>query len=189
MLHSLRIRNYRALKDAQIAALPPLVVLVGANASGKSTVLDAIDFVAHVVREGLDSALSSRGGYENIASRRSRRARGAIEFELVYGLRAKTDDVSHSHWRYRLAFAAAGDAIDADVYVRHETLEGGYAPDGPFTLIFERSRDRQDANESYGIPDGFIRDYLPFRSRKELTDTVPRPNHSCAFLGTSACAN
>ncbi len=41
MITSLRIKNYRCLRDVTVA-LSPLTVLVGANASGKSALLAAL---------------------------------------------------------------------------------------------------------------------------------------------------
>jgi len=42
LLHNLDIQSLRGIRDGSFAELTPLVVLVGPNSSGKSTVLDAI---------------------------------------------------------------------------------------------------------------------------------------------------
>ena len=44
MLKKLTIRNFKAIHDMTIA-FSPLTVLIGENAAGKSTVLQAIDFL------------------------------------------------------------------------------------------------------------------------------------------------
>ena len=51
--------NYRCLQYVQ-RPLQPFHVLVGPNASGKTTFLDVIGFLQDVVSEGLDVALSER---------------------------------------------------------------------------------------------------------------------------------
>ena len=52
--------NYRCLRYVS-RPLAPFHVLVGPNASGKTTFLDVIGFLSGVVSEGLDAALSDRG--------------------------------------------------------------------------------------------------------------------------------
>ena len=51
--------NYRCLRYVQ-RPLNPFHVLVGPNASGKTTFLDVIGFLSDLVSEGLDAALSAR---------------------------------------------------------------------------------------------------------------------------------
>ena len=51
--------NYRCLQYAQVS-LKPFHVLVGPNASGKTTFLDVVGFLKDVVSEGPDQALLSR---------------------------------------------------------------------------------------------------------------------------------
>ena len=58
----LRIRNYRALRDVEFRDLTPLTVLIGANGSGKSTVLDALNFWAECVRGREEEAWKTRNG-------------------------------------------------------------------------------------------------------------------------------
>jgi predicted ATPase len=71
MLVSLRLRNFKSFADAQ-APFGPLTLLVGANASGKSNVLDALRLLKVLGAEGLplDLALqgvrSSRGEWTGI---------------------------------------------------------------------------------------------------------------------------
>ena len=44
MISSISVENYRSLKKTKLS-LGPLTVLIGANGSGKSNILDAICFV------------------------------------------------------------------------------------------------------------------------------------------------
>lgn len=142
MLHAFSASNYKSLKDVHLDNLPPLMVLVGPNASGKSNFLDALDFVGAVFRDGLDSALAERGGFENVASRRQRRARGAVEFTLIYQDRSRQHlrkSEPPKFWRYRLAFRATGQTIDSDIEISAEQLDCADAQSGPYTLVFSRS--------------------------------------------------
>src|SRR5205814_415292 len=77
----LKISNYKSLRSVEFAP-PPLSVVVGANAAGKSNLADCFDFIADVYRHGLETAVQRKGGYENIAFRRQRRSRQPIEIRL-----------------------------------------------------------------------------------------------------------
>src|SRR5687767_6301509 len=76
------IQNYKSLKKVSIS-LDKFSVFVGANASGKTNLSEALDFVGEVYRLGLESAVARKGGYENIAFRRGRRARAPIKFRIT----------------------------------------------------------------------------------------------------------
>ncbi|MGE3961011.1 MAG: AAA family ATPase [Dehalococcoidia bacterium] len=178
MLRSITIRNYRALKAVTLSELPQLMVIVGPNASGKSTFLDALDFLGHVVREGLDAAISSRGGYERIASRRARRARGPIEFEVEYSTdapeRVGRRQRRRLYWRYTLAFGAARDVIDADVHILREKLERSTRSGDPYETLFDRTRDRETGADSVRvIEDESFQVFLPFPDGSDITEFVP----------------
>ena len=64
-------QNFRSIEFAEIE-LSPLTVLVGPNASGKSNLLDVLRFIADAVRDGLDEAITDRGGINSIGRRSSR---------------------------------------------------------------------------------------------------------------------
>ena len=59
MITLIEALNYRCLRYVQ-RPLEPFHVLVGPNASGKTTFLDVIGFLRDLVSEGLDVALSER---------------------------------------------------------------------------------------------------------------------------------
>src|SRR5574341_313491 len=56
MLKRMRSRNWRSLRDVEIDDLTPITVFIGANSSGKSNILDAMDFTRRILRN--DSPLS-----------------------------------------------------------------------------------------------------------------------------------
>lgn len=59
MIRRLQVLNYRGIRHLDLR-LAPFQVLVGRNASGKSTVLDAIAFLRDLVASGLDAAVEER---------------------------------------------------------------------------------------------------------------------------------
>lgn len=81
-LKELRIHNYKSLRNVCFNP-SPLSVLVGPNASGKSNFASAVHFLSEVYSQGLEVAVARKGGYENIAFRKQRRSKAAIEFEIT----------------------------------------------------------------------------------------------------------
>lgn len=52
MLTGLRFLNWRSLRDVTIEGLTPLTIFIGANASGKTNILDALHFVRYTENAG-----------------------------------------------------------------------------------------------------------------------------------------
>ena len=59
MITQIEALNYRCLRSVRIP-LKPFHVLVGPNASGKSTFLDIVGFLRDLISEGLDAAITNR---------------------------------------------------------------------------------------------------------------------------------
>lgn len=92
LIEGLRIQNYRVLRDItlgklwstrNIAPLTPLVVVIGKNGVGKSTLFDAFGFLSDCLAAGVEEAcdLKQRGGYDRLVSCG---AQGPIRFEIYY---------------------------------------------------------------------------------------------------------
>jgi predicted ATPase len=82
--------------------------VVGANASGKSNLLDAFRFLKDVVGNGLQKAVNTRGGIKKI---RNLNARDPSYVELSVSLKDNTLDEAAS-WEYTLQFNTAGGSKD-----------------------------------------------------------------------------
>ncbi|MDA4891588.1 AAA family ATPase [Streptomyces sp. MPA0124] len=80
-IESLRVRNYRALRDLELTDITPLTVVAGPNGSGKSTLFDVFAFLAECFDGGLRRAWDRRGRGREI---RSRGSEGPVEFEIKY---------------------------------------------------------------------------------------------------------
>lgn len=80
-IESLKVQNYRALKDVTLENITPLTVLLGPNGSGKSTVFDIFAFLSECFTEGLRKAWDRRGRLREL---RSRDQEGPLIFEIKY---------------------------------------------------------------------------------------------------------
>ena len=80
-IESLRVENYRALRQVELKNLTPMTVLLGPNGSGKSTIFDVFSFLSECFQSGLRSAWDRRGRGREL---KTRGATGPIVFELKY---------------------------------------------------------------------------------------------------------
>ncbi|GIU81075.1 MAG: ATPase [Pyrinomonadaceae bacterium] len=78
---SLKVQNFRALKELEFKDLTPLTVLLGPNGSGKSTVFDVFAFLAECFELGLRRAWDKRGRAKEL---RTKDAEGPITIEIKY---------------------------------------------------------------------------------------------------------
>ena len=80
-IESLRVENYRALRQVEFDKLTPMTVLLGPNGSGKSTVFDVFNFLSECFQFGLRHAWDRRGRGKELKTRGSS---GPIVFDLKY---------------------------------------------------------------------------------------------------------
>lgn len=120
-IDSLRVRNYRVLKDVSLNGLGPLTVLCGANGSGKSTVIDVFAFLHETFTLGLRSAWDRRN---RMASIRSLGSSGPVSFMLKY---RAVDAQGRSR---KVTYELAVDERDHQPVVASERLSWTTAP-GP----------------------------------------------------------
>ncbi len=91
-IESLRVRNYRALRDVELKGITPLSVFLGPNGSGKSTLFDVFAFLTECFTDGLRSAWAKRERFKEL---RTRGSDGPIEFELKYREKPKTPLITY----------------------------------------------------------------------------------------------
>lgn len=80
-IESLKVQNYRALRDLELREITPLSIFVGPNGSGKSTIFDVFAFLSESFSAGLRKAWDKRGRFREL---RTRGANGPITFEIKY---------------------------------------------------------------------------------------------------------
>src|SRR6266699_54852 len=67
VLNSLKIRNFRSIRNAEVRLAPTgLTVVVGANGAGKSNFVRALEFIANLHVDGLQAAIGREGGLFSI---------------------------------------------------------------------------------------------------------------------------
>lgn len=82
-IESLKIKNFKGFKNAEMTDIPSFCVIVGANGSGKSTLFDVFGFLKDCLLHNVSKALRNRGGFEQVLSRGTDKTE-CIEFEIKF---------------------------------------------------------------------------------------------------------
>lgn len=104
MITRIETLNYRCLRSLS-KPLGPFHVLVGPNASGKTTFLDVVAFLKDVLSENLDAALSNRttNPKDLLFQRRGDTFELAVEMQIPDHLRGLTANTAMDTARYEVA--------------------------------------------------------------------------------------
>jgi predicted ATPase len=156
MISLIEVHNYRCLKYIR-QHLGGFSVLVGPNASGKTTFLDAIAFLGDMLERGLGDAISRRTPdiRDLTWMRECDRFEIAIEAEIPEEKRDLLSDAGFSHCRYEIAIGLTPDTgenavLDEKVFFRKGAQSRGngqhnvqrtlfpMAPVAPRTIMTKR---------------------------------------------------
>ena len=89
-IESIRFKNFKSFKDAELSDLPNLCIIVGANGTGKSTIFQVFQLLRDAMASNVNVALAKLGGSRGFREVRSRNSKGPIEIELKF--RARPDN-------------------------------------------------------------------------------------------------
>jgi predicted ATPase len=82
-IESIRLKNYKTFENLELTKLPDLVIFVGANGVGKTTLFDVFSFLSDALKNNVRQALAKRGGFKEVLTRGKK---GPIEIELQFRL-------------------------------------------------------------------------------------------------------
>ncbi len=137
IISHLTLKNWRNFRSIDID-LQPRTFIVGANASGKSNILDAIRFLRDIVKSGggLQKAVSERDGISKI---RCLSAKGTSDIEIHIHL-AERENMPPL-WKYELGF-------------RQENIGGSVGASGTrAAVVYERVYKANDSKPLFSRPD------------------------------------
>lgn len=83
-IESIRLKNFKAFRNAELKDLPNFCVLVGANGTGKSSIFSIFGFLRDALTTNVTTALMKLGGSRGFQEVRSRNTEGPIEIELKF---------------------------------------------------------------------------------------------------------
>lgn len=125
LITNLKLKNWRNFSTVDVP-LGPRVYLIGANAAGKSNLLDVFRFLRTVAQSeggGLQKAMKERGGIKKL---RSLHARTDTEVRIEVEIAESMDEESE-RWRYMLAFKPEGKGKQR-LLVTEESVWRGNTP-------------------------------------------------------------
>ena len=102
-IEGFRIQNYKALKDITLGKLwntrdekplTKLIVVIGKNGSGKSSIFDAFGFISDCLKKGVEEACDERGGFLKIFSKDQDITEG-MNFEIYYRESSKDSPITY----------------------------------------------------------------------------------------------
>ena len=123
MISRIQALNYRCLRYVDVHLDGSFHILVGPNASGKSTLLDVVGFLGDLISEGLDTAVERRTkNFQDLVWDRQKMNRGfelAVEFNIPEELRLKLHHEEQEHrsfdhdrsFRYEVAIRAGDNGL------------------------------------------------------------------------------
>lgn len=95
-LKSCRIKNFKAIRDSGKIEFTPLTVFIGNNGSGKSSVIEALETMQVIVRDGLDAAMVPWHGMEYVlnqaVSHTWKRETDGIINPISFDIQGRADD-------------------------------------------------------------------------------------------------
>ena len=164
-IENIAIKNYRCLRDIVLHDLSPMTIVVGANGSGKSSLIDVFAFLKDALTQNVATAVAQRGGFRELVSRGQE---GPIEITVkfresggrlaTYWLKVNQDDgrvvVEHEAlsyrkgkrgraWRFLYSSRGEGEVITNESEYGKRFTEGkyqekmGFKLDDPSTLAIK----------------------------------------------------
>lgn len=151
-VQSIKVRNFKSLRDVQMRDIPGFAVIVGANGTGKSTLIDVFSFLKDCLKDNARAAFQNRGGFRQV---RSRGADGeTIQIELKIQLDFRTED-KRRVVTYFVEFGEDGPRVAVEREILH-WKRGSYAR--PFHFIDFRRGEGQAIAESFDAFDADVKE-------------------------------
>ena len=125
-LSSMRVKNFKAVKDSGVLELGPLTAFIGDNGSGKSSMIEALRFAATLGRKDLDEAVAPFKGFEHLRWKGGKspgRTADSGEFRSYHPLEINLSG-HHGNGSVRAATRIA-DRTRNDVFFEREELRRG----------------------------------------------------------------
>ena len=167
MITLIEALNYRCLRSVQ-RPLKPFHVLVGPNASGKSTFLDIVGFLRDLISEGLDAAISNRAPnpQELLFRGKGDCLELSVEARIPERLRELITTLELDTARYQVAIGF--DDTQRQFEIKNETL------------LLKRSKEQQlplrDLFPSSLPTPSTLQDSIRGKSNKAIINKVPGGN-------------
>lgn len=119
-IKNMSIKNFKSIEEAEIE-FNPLTMIVGANASGKSNIINVFRFIENIMTDGIENAVALQGGIQYISNANLPKGE---KIEIRF-----TIDVSNESWMRHLQnkkLALEVQEIDYKFIIQPNKKGGGY---------------------------------------------------------------
>ena len=154
-LNHLRIRGFRRLGDIDIE-LRPMMVMIGANGVGKTSILDAVSLLSASASGNLNTGLSALGGIGSLLTR-------GVANEVALDISMTVS--GHNPLDYSIAFQPKGNGYE----IAREELSQDSGLKGPFKHITATG-----TRIRYHTVKGLVAPDWDFESEESALSQVPR---------------
>lgn len=121
-LSSIHIKHFKAIRDSGSIGLTPFTVLIGNNGSGKSSLIEALEFMREVRCAGLDEALVRWRGIEHVWNKAEKHVLKQGKGQYYYHSKPISFQIGWRNNRERITHEMvinAGEAYD-QIYIQQE---------------------------------------------------------------------
>ncbi len=202
MIKLVEALNYRCLRYVK-QPLGRFHVLVGPNASGKSTFLDVAGFLGDLLRHGLDRAISKRSSSSSIEDlfflNQGNRFELALEMEVPEQLRKLVPDQVYPCIRYEIAVGKAASG-EYHIFDEQVILQKSVSPlkrpypltlfpspeEPPSTIMHQRlvGKDkRRSVRKTYGKNDNFYSEKVSQKGKAGWAPSIRLGPRKSALAG------
>lgn len=160
MIKTIKIKNFKSIRDSQNIKLGALNAFIGANGSGKSSVIESLLTYQMLIQEGLDEAMNFWGGFEFIRNQAVSHTNLSPSTQRAYQTNPIKFKIAHQDWRSELEItcSSSGDKI----FIRKEELQvKSYTEKEAFLIKLNNStnpREIEISNTSIKPPERIIDD-------------------------------
>ena len=158
MLQSLRLKNFKAVRDSGTIKFTPLTVFIGNNGSGKSSIIEGLETFQAIVEDGLDKAMPQWRGFEYIWRQEVPRKLREVNVErtchenpMTFELHGQT-----THGSFTATMQINLKPGGSEIFIQHEGLATKRQPrltrDATGTVTFHEGKLLPDPR--HPLPDG-----------------------------------
>ena len=146
MITELSIEGFKSFgSPAETVELGPLNFVIGANASGKTNLLNALRFLQNAVVQDVSYAVSEMGGNAEVRNKRLRQRRAPkpvrlslkvekeVEYHVVHGSEEKPESSVARSFEYELVLDLRSD--DSTPYIESERLRVETVSEGKTNIV------------------------------------------------------
>jgi predicted ATPase len=167
MIQRIEALGYRCLHHLR-RPVSPFQILVGPNASGKSTFLDTVRFLAQLVSNGLDAAIGERTEnlHDLLWQREGSHFDLAIELQIPEERRALLRSPTHETCRYEVRVGILAETGEYGILAERLLLTSGHQEESVQKHLFPE----------WGVAPDTLLKKVPSKGIKTVINKVPNGN-------------